>query len=294
MLALENQRGKRNDESSHVVEQELCFYSAPADGSQPFYVTDDPNLKGTRNYDHDQRTVRIQDARGCEDAFALSVHGFSLLQALPVPSVNFEISSEVNDIYVPFVQSTISSLFRDVREVLPFGVTIRRASAKGREEKPVRKVHVDQSETGAYLRARRELVSDPGLLQDILADRARYRIINMWKPINHAVQDHPLVFADSRTIADPDLVAVKQIYPHFTGETYAVRYGAAHKYWFWSDMQTNEAVLLQCFDNAGKMAESGIGRGARVAHASFCLARDGDVELGRESVEVRCIVVTSL
>ena len=150
--------------------------------------------------------------RGCETLFALSVHGFSLLQALPVPFVNFDIPSEINDIYIPFVQSTISSLFMNVRKVSPFTVIIRRASAKGREEKPIRKVHVDPSEAGAYLRAKHELATDPGLLQDILANRVRYRIINIWKPINKPVRDHPLIFADSRTVADSDLVAVKQVY----------------------------------------------------------------------------------
>ena len=59
-------------------------------------------------------------------------------------------------------------------------------------------------------------------------------------------------------------------------------------------MQINEAILLQCFDNAGKIAESGIKHGARVAHASFNLAREEDEPLERESIEVRCIVVNSL
>jgi hypothetical protein len=294
MSANEYQPDPSGNGGSDAVKRELCFYSDPADGSQPLYISDDPNLKGTRNYNHSYNMVNIQDARGFEDTFALSTHGFSLLQDLPVPSVTFDVVSEVNEIYIPFVLKTLSSLFGNARTVVPFTSTIRRASATGRQERPIRKVHIDQSEAGAYLRARHELASDPGLLQEILMNRVRYRIINMWKPINHPVRDRPLVFADSRTVADSDLIPVKQVYPHYTGETYAVRHSPAHKFWFWSDMQTNEAILLQCYDNAGKVEGSGSGFGARVAHVSFSLTVDESESSERESIEVRCIVITSL
>lgn len=279
-----------------TLRRELCFYSAPEDGSQPTYITDDPVLKGTRNYRHQFVNVDIHDARGQEDNFALSFHGFTLLQRLDVPNIDFESPTEIKAIYLPFVQSTICSLLGNVQHIIPFDVTIRRADASDRQERPVRKMHIDQSKHGAYKRVEYELRKEPDLLQDIRQHRLRYRILNFWKPINGTIKDHPLVFADSRTVKSSDLVPVKHIYPHYVGETFAVKYGPDQRYWYWSNMGADDVVLLQCFDNIDDMAENrdGEAQAARCAHASFCLAEKGYEACSRESIEIRCIVLSSL
>ncbi|XP_014552258.1 hypothetical protein COCVIDRAFT_80446, partial [Bipolaris victoriae FI3] len=55
-------------------------------------------------------------------------------------------------------------------------------------------------------------------------------------PINCAVKDHPLIFTDSRTVAETDLVSVEQVYPCYTGERFAVSQNAGQKFWYCKDM----------------------------------------------------------
>jgi hypothetical protein len=186
--------------------------------------------------------------------------------------------------YLPLVQDIIASQVSNVLEIVPFDVAIRRASAAGRHQKPVRKVHIDQSERGAYLRAKHELRDRPELLSDIMTSRVRYRIINVWKPIHGLVGDHPLVLADSQTVSDADLVAVEQKYPHYVGETLAVKFNPVQKYWYWSGMDIHEAILLQIYDSGHADTGEGGLSGAACAHASFNLSGTGDESLFRESV----------
>tara|TARA_R110002003_G_scaffold39_13_gene2529 strand:- start:17974 stop:18561 length:588 start_codon:yes stop_codon:yes gene_type:complete len=191
------------------------------------------------------------------------------------------------------VKELVASNIPHVIEVIPFDVTVRDAGATGRSQKPVRKVHVDQSESGAYLRAEHELRHRPEVLKDIIDHRIRYRIINFWKPTSGPVSDHPIVMADSRTVSDEDLVSVQQVYPHYTGETLAVIYNAAQRYWYWSNMTVREAILLQIYDSDVKNVDGAKSKGARCAHASFNLSGSADESVLRQNIEIRLIVLSS-
>ena len=87
--------------------------------------------------------------------------------------------------------------------------------------------------------------------------------------------------ADSRTVAQNDLIPVEHRYPDRTGETAGVRHNDAQQWYYWSGMKENERVLLQCFDSHGNSA--------RVAHTAVVDHRLGK-EKGRESIEVRALV----
>ena len=275
------------------IGRELCFYNPPSNGSSPRYETDDPALKGTRNYSHCRVVTDIHNARGHEKDFKLSVHGFVLHQGLDTSNIDFTSSKAIKELYLPLTKETIATYIPHLVKIVPFDITTRDASAQGRINRPVRKVHIDQSRHGAYLRAEHELSGMPELLDDVMKSRVRYRIVNVWSPINRVVKDHPLVFADSRTIADSDLLPVAQIYPHYAGETLAVKYNVAQKFWYWKDMNTTEAIVFQIFDSEGELNDNGNLYSARCVHASFCLSECGEESMTRESIEVRCIVLTS-
>ena len=63
--------------------------------------------------------------------------------------------------------------------------------------------------------------------------KGRYRLINVWRPINGPVVHKPLAFADSRSVPDSDIVPVEHRYPHRTGETAGVKYTEAGKWHYW-------------------------------------------------------------
>jgi len=107
------------------------------------------------------------------------------------------------------------------------------------------------------------------------------RIINVWRPLKGPVKAYPLAMADSKSVADKDLVPVEHRYPHVTGETAGVRHADGQQWWYWSGMGEQERILLQCFDNQGGKA--------RVGHTAFVDPRSPEGE-GRESIEVRALV----
>ena len=112
------------------------------------------------------------------------------------------------------------------------------------------------------------------------------RLINVWAPLNGAVESHPLAFASSPSVRDEDLVGVEHRYPDRTGETVGVRKNDSQQWYYWSGTNGQERTLLECFDT--EKGEGGQQR--RVAHSAFEDPRNAEGAKGRESVEVRCLI----
>lgn len=176
------------------------------------------------------------------------------------------------------------------KQAVIFDYTVRRASLDKTPSRQVNKIHIDQSPKGAFGRARRHL--DPVCVESIDCGDLAFRIVNLWKPIERPVKDHPLTFAECGSLMSKDLVPVPQLYPAYTGETYAVKYGGHQRFWFWSDMEPEDVLLLQCFDSHSRGQPDGRLQHAQCAHGSFELREDGSETFHRSSIEVRCLVVT--
>jgi hypothetical protein len=94
--------------------------------------------------------------------------------------------------------------------------------------------------------------------ESLLAGRAR--LVNVWRPLRGPVLDNPLAVADYRSI-DPqqDLLASELRYKDgFVGETFSVKYNPKQRFYYVSEMQPNETLLLKCWDN--KVRYSFLGR----------------------------------
>lgn len=89
-----------------------------------------------------------------------------------------------------------------------------------------------------------------------------------------------------------DLVPVPQLYPEYSGETYAPKYGGHRRFWFWSGMGPEDALLLQCFDSHCRSPSDRGLQHAQGAQGSFKLREDGSEIFHRSNIEVRFLVVT--
>jgi hypothetical protein len=81
--------------------------------------------------------------------------------------------------------------------------------------------------------------------------QGRARLINIWRPLRGPVLDNPLAVADYRSI-DPqnDLVPSELRYENgFVGETFVVKYNPNQRFYYVSEMQPDEVLLLKCWDN---------------------------------------------
>ncbi|KAI9811765.1 MAG: hypothetical protein M1827_005310 [Pycnora praestabilis] len=262
------------------VASELKFYAAPLDGSKPFnYVETPPAGQPQRNFGDSDLVVEINDIRGGESRFSLDNNAFETISNVQSKERDFADDEHIKQTYYPEVEQLILDNVLGANRVLLFDHTIRRASPNAARA-PVTRVHIDQTPASAAARVRHHLPDEADKLL-----QGRYRIINVWRPLNGPVMSFPLGFADSATVADEDLVGVEHRYPDRNGETAAVKHNENQKWYYWSGMQNEERLLLKCFDSDEKVGQQG-----RVPHTAFVDPRTPKDAPGRESIEVRALV----
>lgn len=192
--------------------------------------------------------------------------------------------------YYPEVESLLLSHIPDAHKVVIFDHTIRRQDGSSRR-KPVTRAHVDQTPRAAAERVRLH-VPDPAEAETLL--KGRYRIINVWRPINGTVVSHPLAFADtSDDSIDPlpggrDMVPIEHRYPHRSGEIMGVKYREGQRWLYLSGVRGDERVLIKCADSRADVRGDKAVK-ARLPHSGFVDPRS-DPGSSRESIEVRALV----
>lgn len=277
--------------SSHIPRGDLTatlnFYSPPTDGSAPFnYVEDPPEGQPQRNFGADSKAVTVHDARGRESSFTLNKDAFAIVRDVaPSAEKDFLDDDSIRQNYYPELERLLLERVPGATRVVFFDHTIRRA-APGADRAPVTRVHVDQTAASAEQRVRRHMGPEADALL-----RGRYRIINVWRPLNAGpVESFPLAFASSATLADGDVVPVEHRYRSgYVGQTAQIRYGPQQEWWYLSGMTGDERLLLECFDSETLKERSAV-KGGRVPHTAFEDPRTRPDAPGRESIEVRALV----
>ncbi|KAI1203684.1 hypothetical protein F5X97DRAFT_330278 [Nemania serpens] len=279
-------------EHEKTICRTVCFYAPPKDGADPEYIAETMTIPGKRNYPHRKAVAPITDIRGQEDNFTLDQHSFAALPgAFSLAAVDFNNAQAVAQEYLPWVENFLLEFLPDAAHATVFDYVLRKSSAVKTSNRQVHKIHIDQSPAGAFGRARRHLSHEYKTAID--NGEVDFRIINVWKPLFNPVSDHPLAFAEFRSLQANDLVPVRQIYEGYVGETYAVRYREGQTFRYWSGMTPSDMLLLQCFDSQEQPAEvvaSGGLNHSQCAHGCFQL-KEEDEPCTRESIEVRCLVV---
>ncbi|KAA6408151.1 MAG: hypothetical protein FRX48_07893 [Lasallia pustulata] len=259
----------------------LNFFQPPADGSTPFnYVEQPPEGQPQRNFSDIAIPVEISDIRGQEHKFTLDQNAFEALKDISSEEHEFADDSHIKKVYYPEVEKLILDNVPGAKRVLIFDHTIRRANPNA-SRAPVTRVHIDQTLASAEARVRHHLPDEADTLI-----KSRYRIINVWRPINGAVESFPLGFADSSSVRDEDIVGVEHRYPDRTGETAGVKHSDSQKWYYWSGMTNDERLLLKCSDSDEVVRQSG----GRVPHTAFVHPRSPEGAKPRESIEVRALV----
>jgi hypothetical protein len=107
----------------------------------------------------------------------------------------------------------------------------------------------------------------PDEAEDLL--KHRFGIVNVWRPIRGPVQDSPLALCDARSFTDDDLIASDLVYAHVRGETSRVEYNSAHRWYYFSEQQTDEVLFIRVHDSANEPADArrAAAREHRGAHA---------------------------
>ncbi len=264
------------------VEADLHYLAKMTDRPRN-YTFDPPPGVNRSNTVYEPHRVPVYDVRGIASDVLLDREGFALLRNTSAVR-DFYDEDEVRTVYYPEAERLMAQMTGASR-VFIFDHTVRRRivgandRAAGQPRQPATRVHVDHTELSGPQRVRDFLGDEAGALL-----KGRVQVINLWRPIRGPLQDAPLAMCDARSVAGGDLVASDLIYKDRVGETYAVNYNPAHRWFYVPDMQPNEALLLKCYDSAKD------GRARFAPHTAFEDPSAPANPLPRESIELRTLV----
>jgi hypothetical protein len=245
------------------------------------YIYEPPPGVPWRSGVYESRELVIADARPLIGRLSLDREGFELRRST-TSVANFFDEAQLRS-YLAECERLVAAALGASR-VVAFDHNIRSGSATQREEhglrEPVTRVHNDYTERSGPQRVRDVLPEEADQLL-----RNRFAFINVWRPIRGPLRDHPLAVCDATTMRQDDFVGSDLVYRDRTGETYAVRHSPRHRWYYFPDMQPDEAILLKCYD-------SRIDGTARfTAHSAFPDPTAPATVLPRESIEVRTIAL---
>lgn len=265
-------------EDRQKVVDAVVAYMKPM-GERPVrYLCEPPAGKPEMNWEFDPHCVRIRNARTVLDQLSLEKQGFVLHRRKP-PAIDFDNEEQVRSIYYPEVEQIVRKL-TGASSVVVFDHNVRSGSKEERRKRgafpPARNVHADYT-----------LRSGPQRLRDVAGrdfpgDGAGHaQIINVWRPIRHAVEDDALAVCEAESIAQRDLVATDLKYTDRTGEFYSLTFSPEHRWYYVPRMEPEEILVFKCFDSRDPS------RANCVPHVAF---KDSNAPLDaapRESIEAR-------
>jgi hypothetical protein len=263
----------------------ILNYLAPTAERPRTYAYEPPASEPKTNIRNVGVEVPIRDARPILGEITLDRHGFELVRHRSAVR-DFYDDDEVKRIYYPEAERLLKAATGASRVFVFDHMTRRRAisgdgTGDGRRQ-PVTRVHVDHT-------AR----SGPQRVRDLLADEAeellqgRVQIVNVWRPIKGPLLDAPLAVCDAASVEPNDLVPSDLVYPHRVGETYSVTYRPSHRWFYFPNMRTDEALLLKCYDSKQD------GRARFAPHTAFIDPNTPPDAPPRESIELRALVFHS-
>ncbi|MCY4390238.1 MAG: CmcJ/NvfI family oxidoreductase [Desulfurellaceae bacterium] len=247
-----------------------------------YYLCPPPAGVPQRNTVQVKHTMAIQNAREHLDEISLDKQGITFTPHETAVE-NFYDAEEVKAVYYPEVVELIKKM-TGAEKVHVFDHNVRCAPMCARGEngarEPVKFAHNDYT-----------LKSGPQRVRDLLpAEEAeewlqhRFAVINVWRPIRGPVQDAPLAVCDAASMTQDDFNETDLKYEDRTGEVYSVSHNPNHRWFYFPQMERNEAMLLKCYDSATD------GRARFTAHSAFEDPTSPPDAPARESIETRTLV----
>ncbi len=229
---------------------------------------------------YQEHRMKIYNARAIAGQLSLEREGFILINH-DTQMKDFYDEDEVRSFYYRETEELVKRTC-GARRVLVFDHTLRSADQAVREQKqisgPVRNAHNDYTEWSGPQRVRDLL---PAEAEELL--RRPFAVVQTWRPINRPVQREPLAIADGRSIGVKELIPSARIYPDRRGEVYHSTFNPEHVWYYFPNMQPNEAIVFKTFDSEKD------GRTRWTAHCAFDDPTSPPDAPPRESIEMRTL-----
>jgi hypothetical protein len=229
---------------------------------------------------YQEHKMAISDGRAVADKLSLDREGFIFVHH-DTKVRDFYDEAEVRSVYYPEIERLVKET-TGAKRVLVFDHTLRSADSAMREAKqisgPVRNAHNDYTEWSGPQRVRDLL---PNEADELL--KGRFAVVQVWRPIRNPVQREPLAIADARSIGTKELIPSSRVYPDRVGEVYHCTFNPEHRWYYFPNMQRNEAVVFKTFDSSKD------GRARWTAHTAFDDPTSPPDAPPRESIEMRTL-----
>ncbi len=164
----------------------------------------------------------------------------------------------------------------EAKEVIIFDHTVRTDDPDA-VRKPARNVHSDYSEQGAKQR----LIDILGVEKATEWETGRYAFINVWRPVEAAINSAPLGFIRPSSVADQDWILLDLIYPDRKGQIMGLAANPAHEWIYKSKMTPDEVAYFNIYDNSGRPS---------IGHSALDMVEDPNIHTVRQSIESRTLV----
>ena len=254
------------------------YYAAREDHRRLFHYAYAPHGTEETNVEFVEHVVEIANMRQLLQPLRLDVEGASVLRHQSEVR-RFYDEKELRRVGYPETAEMVRSV-TGATDVVVFDHNIRgradraKALTAGEVMPPVFHIHTDFTGKSAEARA-------AGVLGATPAARQRMAAINVWRPIAEPLRDCPLAICDASSVEKCDLLPADLLYPDRTGQIYYVAFNPAHRWYYASDMQTDEVWIFKNYDSARD------GRARSTPHTAFIDPTYQPVLAARESVEFR-------
>ena len=227
---------------------------------------------------------QVHDAREMDREFSLDREGFCLVQQ-PSKVTDFYRDAELEDVYEAEVKAAVMQATGADRIEI-FDHTRRSSSNDVRSRRDVREpasvIHNDYSADSGINRLRDHFAGTDEDVEALL--QKRFAIVNVWRSINGPVLRSPLALCDALTTSSTDLVPVRRESKERVGELQQALHNPAHQWYYYPEMQMDEALLIKTFDSSLR------GHTRFTLHTAIDLPGCNEQTPARESLETRCFV----
>ena len=267
------------------VEGALSFI-VPQDTKPVFHSTALTGGEAKIFFELEDVSVPVADMRPIAENLSVDTQGFELLHhETQVDDLYDDVA--VDSTYYTEVEDILRERF-DATLVTIFDVTRRSDDTGGARNPdglrgPATRVHVDYTVASGPQRAKDVL--GEAEYERLIEVGARILQVNVWRPISGPVKRSPLALADASSIATDELVATDQVFADRVGEIYQVAHGAGQRWYYTSEIDRDEILLIKGWDSIDD------GRAHFTPHGAFELQETVPDAPPRESIEVRTFVI---
>jgi len=248
----------------HIHKPERQAFVLDANGIAGNFIS--PELQRTQVSVVDVRTEQT------ETTFESSSVGFATLQT------DVDVLDDAS-IWQPVYEAEIENLLKSklgLEEVIVFDHTVRIDDDLS-DRKPACNVHSDYSPEGA----RQRLIDLLGKTRAANWASMHYAFINVWRPVEIAINSSPLGFILPSSVKQEDWILLDLVYPDRYGQIMGLAANPEHEWIYRSKMNPEEVAYFNIFDNQGQPS---------ISHSAMDMIENRQVHTIRKSIESRTLV----